>query len=82
MTLVKTTSLTELNRKIDAFFLEWGKGPSFIIVTAYSYGDLAYEVGLSEGVDEADAFAYQLKSINGIPVAISQASMKEEIQVV
>lgn len=44
----------------DKYFVENGKEAEFLIMSAADAGELAYEVGRSEGLEDTEAYVYDL----------------------
>lgn len=61
----------EVNRAIDAFFLENGKEPEFLILSVGAYGEFAYELGKLEGLEDDDAYLNEVSSYKLITVAVT-----------
>lgn len=63
--------IKQINRAIDEFFLENGKEPEFIILSVGAYGELAYELGKMEGLDDDDAYTNEISNYKLITVAVT-----------
>lgn len=73
--------LKKINSAIDAFFLENGREAEFIILSSSAYGDFSYEVAKLEGLDDEDAYLYEVPTYKLITVAVTHNKNFNEFEI-